>query len=128
VHEWREHTAEVELVIEADSAGEVFAEAAVAFAELAEAGGGDEAVREVALEARDRASLLVEWLDELIYLADTQGFVPRRVALQLTGERLAARLEGVVGRVDPLVKAATYHGLAFVERDGSFEARVVLDV
>jgi SHS2 domain-containing protein len=130
VHEWREHTAEVELVIDAARPAEVFAEAALAFAELAGAGADveDRAVREVRLEAHDRASLLVDWLEELIYLADTDGFVPLHADVQLDGERLEARLEGAVGAVDPLVKAATYHGLAFAERDGRWEARVVLDV
>jgi SHS2 domain-containing protein len=128
VHEWREHTAEVELVIDAATPADVFAEAALAFAELAGAGADEPAVRDVRLEAHDRASLLVDWLEELIYLADTDGFVPQRADVQLDGDRLDARLEGAVGAVDPLVKAATYHGLAFADHDGRWEARVVLDV
>jgi SHS2 domain-containing protein len=131
MHEWREHTAEVELVIDAASPEEVFVEAAAAFAELA-AGAGERGsepqTREVRLEARDRASLLVDWLEELIYLADTDGFVPRGVQIQLADASLEGRVYGVVGSVDPLVKAATYHGLAFEEREGRWHAHVVLDV
>jgi SHS2 domain-containing protein len=129
VHEWREHTAEVELVIDADSPEEVFAEAAAAFAELAGAASGSEPqTREVRLAARDRPSLLVDWLEELIYLADTQGFVPRAASVRLADASLDARLDGAVGAVDPLVKAATYHGLSFEHEEGRWRAHVVLDV
>jgi SHS2 domain-containing protein len=131
MHEWREHTAEVELVIETESPELVFVEAAAAFAELAgvtEASGSEPQTREVRLEAADPASLLVDWLQELIYLADTEGFVPRGVQIQLDGASLTGRLYGIVGAIDPLVKAATYHGLSFEEREGRWHAHVVLDV
>jgi SHS2 domain-containing protein len=130
VHEWRSHTAEVELAIEAQTPEEVFAEAAAALAGLiALEREGDEERYEIALEARDRGALLVDWLEELIFLADTDGFVPERVDdVQLEQTSLRAALVGRRGRVEPLVKAATYHGLEFACRDGIWHARVVLDV
>lgn len=130
MHEWRSHTAEVELVIEAGSAEEVFAEAATAFAELvAIEDDGPEARHEVRLEAPDNASLLVAWLEELIFLTETDGFVPEEVtALQLGERTLNACVRGRRVRVDPLVKAATYHDLQFVRENASWRAQVVLDV
>jgi SHS2 domain-containing protein len=130
VHEWREHTAEVELVIEAASPEEVCAEAALAFAELVGPPAGDSQPRSraVHLDARDRASLLVDWIEELIYLADTEGFLPSEASVRLTDASLSARLDGGVGAIDPLVKAATYHGLSFEQQEGRWHAHVVLDV
>ena len=37
-------------------------------------------------------------------------------------------LDGRVTGLQPIVKAATYHGLEFREEDGAWQARVVLDV
>jgi SHS2 domain-containing protein len=128
VYEWREHTAEIELYIEAPTEEAVFSEAADAFGRLVERDSdGEPARHELALEAQDRAGLLVELLEELIYLADTEGFVPDRGEFELDGG-LRARLDGRRTEIDPLVKAATYHGLEFARGDGVWQARVVLDV
>jgi len=128
-HEWRDHTAEVELQLEAANEGTLFAEAAAAFGEYVErSSGGEPARHEVALEARDRASLLVELLEELIYLADTEGFVTDRGLLVLDGPRLTGTLEGRRTEIAPIVKAATYHDLAYERRGEAWHAHVVLDV
>jgi SHS2 domain-containing protein len=130
MYQWRSHTAEIELAIEADRPEQVFAEAVTAFAELVALDRvGEELKREATLDASDRGALLVEWLEELIFLADTKSFVAERVDdLTLDGSSLRATLVGRRARVEPLVKAATYHGLDFAERDGVWHARVVLDV
>jgi SHS2 domain-containing protein len=130
VYRWVEHTAELELHIEAATPREVFADALAAFAELVDDGAnGETAVHELWLTAPDRASLLVQWLEELIYLAETEQFVPRGVTFLDVGEtELRARVDGIVGSPRPLVKAVTYHGLEFARRDGSWRARLVLDV
>lgn len=128
-HEWESHTGEALLRVTAESEEEVFAEAADALARYVELGsGGEHAVREVTLEAGDRATLLVDWLGELVFLAETEGFVPDRVEARLDGDRLDARLEGRITEVDPLVKAATYHDLSFQREGEVWQARVVLDV
>ena len=71
--------------------------------------------------------MLVNLLEELIYLADTEGFVPDHADVDL-GETLRVRLAGRRTEIDPLVKAATYHGLEFAQRGDTWQARVVLDV
>jgi SHS2 domain-containing protein len=130
MYDWREHTAELELVVEAPSLADVFVEAMRAFAELVEQDAGGEAVRhEVGFGAADAPSALVQWLDELVFLAETDEFVPERVVeLDAEPARFRAVVEGRRDRPAPLVKAATYHGLALGERDGVWHARVVLDV
>src|SRR5262249_5699321 len=130
MHEWRSHTAEIELAVDADSPEQVFAEAAEALAELISLGrDGEPRNRQVAIDAADLGALLVEWLEELIFLADTEGFAPERVAdLEIRDTSLTATLVGRPGRIEPLVKAPTYHGLRFARDDGVWHARVVLDV
>ena len=130
MYEWRSHTAEIELALAAGSEEEIFAEALEAFGRLIElADDGSAARHEIELVAHDRGALLVEWIDELIYLADTESFVPDRVeALELRPNGLRARLAGRSTHFDPLVKAATWHDLRFERSDGGWEARIVLDV
>lgn len=130
MYEWVEHTAEVELRIEADSPAMVFREAMAALAELlGDDRDGEAAEHELWLVASDRASLLVSWLEELIYLADAQGFLPVDAPqLDVGGKELRARVRGQTGSPRPLVKAVTYHGLEFRRSAGTWRAKVVLDV
>jgi SHS2 domain-containing protein len=128
-YEWRDHTAEVELVIRAGSPEDVFREATDAFGRFVELdAGGEPGSHVLELEGRDHATLLVALVEELIYLADTEGFVADDSAATLEGNQLHVELTGRRTSVQPIVKAATYHDLAFELTDGSWEARVILDV
>ena len=130
MYEWVDHTAELELRLEARTREALFADALAAFAELiGDERGGEPAALEVELEARDSGTLLAEWLQELVFLADTEDFVPERVAALDLGEHgLRATVEGRRGRPSQLVKAVTYHGLELRPAEDGWAARVVLDV
>lgn len=130
MYRWVDHTAEVELEIEAATEREVFADALAALAELLLTGReGEPAARTVRVSAADRATLLAEWLEELVYLAESEGFVGRRLEqLELRERELAARVAGVLDEPPPLVKAVTYHRLLFEASERGYLARVVLDV
>jgi len=130
VYRFADHTGELELEVEAASVEEVFAEALEAFAEIIRTDDvGRPARHEIELQAPDRATLLVDWLSELVYLADSEGFVPERAtSIELRGARLRATVEGRSGRPSPLVKAVTYHGLALKRKGDGYSARIVFDV
>jgi len=130
-HRFVEHVGEIELVLEAGSEAGVFAEAMDAFRELVEGvpAEGQPYRHAVELEARDTAALLADWLNELVFLAEVDAFVPLRVEDLDVGTRtLRATLEGVRGRPRHLVKAATLHDLELERNGGGWRARVVLDV
>ena len=127
--EWEAHRGEEQLHVVADTPEQVVGEAVVAFSQLvARDTGGEAATRDVAVEADDRAGLLVELFGELIYLAETEGFVADAAQIEMGERNLRATLAGRLTSVDPLVKAATYHGLRFEQAGGSWDARIVLDV
>jgi SHS2 domain-containing protein len=128
-YRWVDHTAEVELEIQAAGEREVLEEAARALAELlGEEGSGDES-RSVAVEAEDRPALLAGWIEELAFLAESEGFVATDVVdMQLAPGGLRATVAGIVGEPPPLVKAVTYHRLAFEPHGDGYLARVILDV
>lgn len=130
MYRWIEHTGEQELEVEAENAEGVFAESLVAIGELV----GSEELGEsvdfpIELTGDDRASLLVDWLNELIFLIETEAFVPADVVeIELGQSGLSARVAGRRGAPSHLVKAVTLNRLQFGERDGVWHARVVLDV
>jgi SHS2 domain-containing protein len=136
VHRWVDHTAELELELEATSERGVFEEELAALGGLlAERTGGEgEADAELARQrvsasAPDRATLLAEWLSELAYLAESQGFVPRRVErMELTGNALEADVIGRRASPPHLVKAVTYHRLGMWKEGETWRARVIFDV
>lgn len=132
-HAFGEHTAEVELRVRASSLGELLAEAGRGLARLL--------LRDTPLapftpwchievSSTDRAALLVDWLNELIYRAEADFWIAVEFEISHAAEtQLVARARGVpVERSPGYVKAATFHGLRIEEVDGGLEARVILDV
>jgi protein archease len=131
VHRWVEHTGELELELSAPGEEAIFIDAMEALSELLDEVQHPESTdrRRVSVAASERALLLAEWLGELIYRAETEGFVPRRVAgISLAPDRLDATVEGRLGRPVHLVKAVTYHELRFGRDGDGWLAHVVLDV
>jgi SHS2 domain-containing protein len=133
LYRWVDHTAELELRVEAPTEAGVFEEALAALgdllAERSERDGGESDRFEVDASAPDRATLLAEWLSELVYLVETEGFIPERVdELMLSSDGLHAAVRGRRASPPHLVKAVTYHRLSLEERDGAWRATVVLDV
>ena len=132
-HEFIPHTAELALRISAASLPGVYAEACCALGELliAEAGNRGEAQeRTVSIASVDDEALLVDLLNELIYLAETARWAPRaaRVVRHDAGG-LSVRMGGVALRRAPSrIKSATHHGLRFDTSDAGVTAVVIFDV
>jgi SHS2 domain-containing protein len=131
-HSFDEPSDELRLRLEAASLDELFAEAGRALAELmlpSEQGRLDAGER-ITLEAADREALLVDWINELVFRAETEHrvFVDFRFE-RLTDRSLSACARGVdAGELRNEVKAATLHELCILEHDHGFSATVTLDV
>jgi SHS2 domain-containing protein len=130
------HTADVGFEARAATPAALFREAAraliaIAFDEAAIAGRD---VRPVDVTGDDYPSLLVNFLDELLYLFDAGGFAPRDCTVDAVGPtRILARLHGEPRVPDRhrwkvIVKAVTYHGLDVSHDEAGWRARVFLDV
>jgi protein archease len=129
-YRWVDHTAELELEIEAAGEREVLEEALRALAELLgiDTTGGDEQ-RSVGVEASDRPALLAGWIEELVFLAESEGFVATRIeSIDVSERSVCATVAGVLAEPPPLIKAVTYHRLEFEPAGDGYVARVVLDV
>ena len=129
-YRWVEHTAEIEMEIEASTEAAVFRDALHAVSELLDSDApGEQISREVTVGGHERAALLVRWLDELVYLAETEDLVPDDAErIEFSGRGLVATVLCHRGSPRHLIKAATYHRLVFERSAQGFLARVVLDV
>jgi SHS2 domain-containing protein len=132
-HWFEEHTGEVQLHAVAPTLAQLFVETGLALAELmAEetSSASSEATEIVDLQAPDREALLVEWLNELIFRAETQQKVYRELKIiSLSDQTLRAEIGGTpLERLRTAVKAATFHRLNISPEAGGYSATVVLDV
>ena len=133
-----EHTADVGLHAYGRDLPELFSHAAQGMESLMVAPEQIKPVttREVTVEAHDHLSLLIGWLDELIFLFDTQFLLVRDVEiLDLTETRLQARVMGEAydaqrHELASAIKAVTWHEAAITrdEASGSYQARIIFDI
>ena len=130
-----DHTADVGIKAFGTDINQAFANAARAlFSLITEPEDVEEVLhRDIELTAPDQASLLVGWLNELIYLFDTEHIIFKRFDItRLDHTQLKARAYGE--KVDKArhklkigVKAATYHMLK-VDKDDGCMVQVILDI
>ncbi len=131
-YEQLEHTADLALRIYGQDLSELFANAAYAmFCQLADLEHiGLSMQRHVRVEGTDYESLLVNWLNELIYLHETRGEVYSSFDIhELSPQGLQATVSGERSEdIHTIIKAATFHDLAIHGTDSGYEATIVLDV
>ena len=90
--------------------------------------------REVKLTAEDEETLLVEWLNELIYIFDVEHLLFKRFQIDgLNGNQVKARCFGEKvdqsrHRLERAIKAATYHMLRITKSDIGYEVTVIFDI
>ena len=131
-----EHTADVGIVVHGADLPELFANAGLGmFTLMADLEGVREREeRAIEVEARDRETLLVRWLTELLYHLDAEEMLFHRFQIEeLTETRLRAR--GFGERIDRErhrlhfgVKAVTRHMLEIARENGGYRATILFDI
>lgn len=131
-----DHTADVGIIAYGADIKQLFSNAALAlFSLITEPGSINEKLRRhLEIISEDKDSLLVEWLNELIYLFDAEHVLFKRFDIEsLTNNQLKATCYGE--DFDPLkhkikteVKAATYHMLKINRNNRGYEVQIIFDV
>ena len=127
-----EHTADIAIRVWGADLAELFANAAYGMAsQLADIEDLDLTTKEaIDLQAQDVEMLLVDWLSELLYLAEREDVVFVDFELsEVTPHRLQALARG--GPIDERyvhIKAVTFSQLDIVKTDQGYETIVVFDV
>jgi len=130
-----DHTADVGIIAYGTDIRQAFANAARAmFSLITELDEVEEIIyRDIELTAPDQESLIVEWLNELIYLFDTENIIFKRFDItRLNSTQLKARSYGEKvnsskHKLKTGIKAATYHMLRISKGDGC-RIQVLFDI
>jgi SHS2 domain-containing protein len=131
-----DHTADVGIIAYGADVEELFSNAALALFSLITELESIEGKMHLDLKVNsdDRDSLLVEWLNELIYLFDVEHILFNRFDIEsLTHNQLKAICYGET--FDPMkhkikagIKAATYHMLKLDKNGGGYKAQIIFDI
>ncbi len=131
-----EHTADLGLRVRAPTLSELMTDAARGlFAMVVENLESVQPVvaREFHIAGSDRTYLLFDWLNELLYVCDTERLAFSRFDVQMTAVGLTATARGEP--LDPArhhltheIKAITYHGLKVEETKEGWLAEVIVDI
>ena len=127
-----EHTADRAFRVTGGDLADLLENAARAMHSLdgARPAGEPSATREIEVEGVDRESLLVNWLNEILYLEQTHHLVCERFHVdEIKNHHLRAQVE--TRECDGSythIKAVTFHNLKIRQTSEGLEAEVVLDV
>ncbi len=130
-----DHTADVAIIAYGTDISQAFANAAKAlFSLITELDDVVEVLhRDTELTAPDEESLLVEWLNELIYLFDVENIIFKRFDItrlnntQLKARSYGEKVDSSKHKLKTGVKAATYHMLKVDKGDGC-KVQVLFDI
>ena len=126
------HTADWSIRVWADDLRGLLAESAQGMWMLTgtEQAEGPRVSREISLEAYDAESLLVVFLEELLYLSEFEKIVFDGFSdLVIEGEKISGIMEGSALRsMEKEIKAVTFHNLAIHESERGLEGEIVFDV
>ena len=127
-----EHTADWAFRVRGRNLAELLENAARAMSSLDRPGLGGESslTREIEVEGADRETLLVNWLNEILYLEQTRCELYDQFHIsEVSDNCLHAQLCGrPSGKRVTHIKAATFHNLEVKQIPEGYEATVVLDV
>ena len=113
-----DHTADIGILIEEENTESAFTTAALAIFQLMTPDFKGQGVeKNIRISAPDLERLLVEFLSELLYLFEVEGFVALEASVSISGNRLEAVLAGgtfAPGKdvLEMQIKAVTYHMLS----------------
>lgn len=127
-----EHTADWAYRVWGQNLAELFIQAAKGLYAIAsvQVGSTSPISRNIQLKGVDYESLLVAWLNELLYLHESEGLGFNQFEiLHLDRQTLQVKVSGApVKNWNKLIKAVTYNNLTIQTTEKSLEATLVLDV
>ena len=131
-----EHPSDVGFEVYGDTLEELYANAAIAMYSLMTDVDEIEVEeeREIEINSEDLYSLMFDWLDELIFLFDSESLVMRSFDIAIDESNFSIQGTCKGGKFDPskhvsgiIIKAVTYNMME-VKKNEVWKARVVLDV
>ncbi|MEF8880227.1 MAG: archease [Candidatus Nanohaloarchaea archaeon] len=134
-YEILQHTADEKFRAEGETLEEAFKQATKAFSEITKGERG-EVKHQIKVVSESQEALLFDFLDELIFLQDTEGIaVGHAEKLEIDDERDGYRLKADI-MTEPItpsmsltdIKAPTYNEMKVDYQDGKWVLEAVLDI
>ena len=134
-----DHTGDIGVRLAAPSLDALFADAALAFTETMLDPARAEATSpyRVDIASATLDSLLVDWLDELLYLFEVRNLLVARTDVRVRETASGWSLEGLIGAdtfdarrhpIKVLVKGVTYHQLEIRRTPEGWQTTVIFDI
>jgi SHS2 domain-containing protein len=131
-----EHTADIGIHAYGNTLAELFLHAAQGMESLMVAPEQVQIVtsRKITVEGHDNISLLIAWLNELIFLFDTEYLLFRDFVIESISEtHLSAQASGEVYDVhrhdlSSGIKAVTWHEASVTQNEEGYKARIIFDI
>jgi SHS2 domain-containing protein len=131
-----DHTADLGIRVFGNNLQELFENAGVAFFDLVTDTQSIEPKEErvIDVEGNGLAELMNQWLNELLFLLDTQGFLFREFDAEvINSHNLRVKAKGEVFREETHerrteIKGITYHQLDVRKQDNKWVAQVIFDI
>ncbi len=130
-----EHTADIGIKVSGNSIPEIFDKAINATVDLLS--GGIESQPRIKktlnLEEEDIGTVLVSILEEIIYLFESQLYVPSESTVKIENNKYKIILKGSIAKAEEIkngmeIKAVTYHQLTIKKVGDKYQAMVIFDV
>lgn len=131
-----DHTADIGIIAYGPDVEHVFANAATGMAslivDLDEI--GDHIERNIELASDDDENLLVEWLNELLYIFDVEHILFKRIEVSNVHDAtikamcFGDKIDFQRHRVKREIKAATYHMLTLSKEQNMYSVQVIFDI
>jgi len=126
-----EHTADQELEIWAPNFPELLEQAALGMNALAgiRLGPGKREARQFRITFNDLEQTLVSFLEELLFITDTENIAFDEFDLKVSGNKIDVNAIGTeILDISKEIKAVTYHNLAVLSTRSGLSVRIVFDV
>ncbi len=131
-----EHDADIGLRVEAETEEALFRNAAHGMIGLLTDPTcvAPDRTRSITVEGADRESLLVGWLEDILWLFEVESFTPCSAGVvRLENGKASGQIRGE--RFDPrrherryAIKAVTWHNLEITRKDGVYSVSIIFDV
>ncbi len=129
-------TADVGITVYGENLKDIFGQAAIGlFSFITNVKKLDTKIsKSLEINADSYENLLINWLNELIFLFDTEGFVGKDIKIkELSETKLIAMIKGDFFNEKKhsrgvLIKAATYHKLKLEKKNNGWMATILFDI
>ncbi|MBN1559854.1 archease [candidate division KSB1 bacterium] len=133
--EFFDHTADIGIRLQRSSKKELFRDAAFAMFHIIEPETKyrDLVNYEITVDGQDLEELMVNWLSDLNFYFQIEGYVPLNIRLTLAANGLTAQIQGYalnrsVHNSQVEIKAVTYHKIYVRQEDGAWKTQVIFDI